>query len=111
MLAGVARYFIETTQRIVPAYLYLVVVPFVSIILSVILAARFHWSIRSGVGWWRRIRSESGRDSDFAILGSVVFGFPLRTFLVITGIHHTKSQRRRFAVDDLGGTPICLDAI
>ncbi|MEF1230533.1 PTS trehalose transporter subunit IIBC, partial [Vibrio fortis] len=42
MLAGVALAFIETNlKRIVPAYLYLVVVPFVSIILSVILAHAF----------------------------------------------------------------------
>ncbi|MEZ8825784.1 PTS trehalose transporter subunit IIBC, partial [Vibrio amylolyticus] len=39
MLAGVALAFIETNlKRIVPSYLYLVVVPFVSIIVSVILA-------------------------------------------------------------------------
>ena len=38
MLAGIALAFIETRlKRIIPSYLYLVVVPFVSIIVSVIL--------------------------------------------------------------------------
>jgi len=89
MLAGVALAFIETNlKRIVPAYLYLVVVPFVSIILSVILAHAFIGPFGRMLGDGVAFAAKAAMTGDFAILGSVVFGF-LYAPLVITGIHHT----------------------
>ncbi|MCG9557562.1 MULTISPECIES: PTS trehalose transporter subunit IIBC [Vibrio] len=106
MLAGVALAFIETNlKRIVPSYLYLVVVPFVSIILSVILAHAFIGPFGRMLGDGVAFAAKAAMTGDFAILGSVVFGF-LYAPLVITGIHHTTNAVDLQLMQDLGGTPI-----
>ncbi|MEZ9134028.1 PTS transporter subunit EIIC, partial [Vibrio breoganii] len=106
MLAGVALAFIETNlKRIVPSYLYLVVVPFVSIILSVILAHAFIGPFGRMLGDGVAFAAKVAMTGDFAILGSVVFGF-LYAPLVITGIHHTTNAVDLQLMQDLGGTPI-----
>lgn len=106
MLAGVALAFIETNlKRIVPAYLYLVVVPFVSIILSVILAHAFIGPFGRVLGDGVAFAAKAAMTGDFAILGSVIFGF-LYAPLVITGIHHTTNAVDLQLMQELGGTPI-----
>ena len=89
ILAGMALAIIETNlKRIIPAYLYLVIVPFVSIITAVVLAhsiiGPLGREIGNGVGYAARV----AMTGDFAVLGSMVFGF-FYAPLVITGIHHT----------------------
>lgn len=106
ILAGVVLALIETNlKRIVPAYLYLVVVPFVSIILSVLLAhaiiGPFGRMLGDGVG----IAAKAAMTGDFAVIGSMLFGF-LYAPLVITGIHHTTNAVDLQLMQDLGGTPI-----
>jgi PTS system trehalose-specific IIC component len=106
MLAGVALALIETNlKRIVPSYLYLVVVPFVSIILSVILAHAFIGPFGRVLGDGVAFAAKAAMTGDFAVLGSVVFGF-LYAPLVITGIHHTTNAVDLQLMQDLGGTPI-----
>ncbi len=88
ILAGVVLAFIENSlKRIIPAYLYLVVVPFVSLILAVILShaiiGPFGRMLGDGVG----IAAKAAMTGDFAVLGSMIFGF-LYAPLVITGISH-----------------------
>lgn len=89
MLAGMALAFIETNlKRIVPSYLYLVVVPFVSIILSVILAHSLIGPFGRMLGDGVAFAAKAAMTGDFAVLGSILFGF-FYAPLVITGIHHT----------------------
>lgn len=106
MLAGVVLALIETNlKRIVPSYLYLVVVPFVSIILSVILAHSIIGPFGRELGNWVAIAAKAAMTGDFAVLGSMVFGF-LYAPLVITGIHHTTNAVDLQLMQELGGTPI-----
>jgi len=106
ILAGVVLAFIENSlKRVIPGYLYLVVVPFVSLILAVILShaiiGPFGRMLGDGVG----IAAKAAMTGDFAVLGSMVFGF-LYAPLVITGIHHTTNAVDLQLMQDLGGTPI-----
>ncbi|EPQ9416275.1 PTS trehalose transporter subunit IIBC, partial [Vibrio vulnificus] len=106
MLAGVALAFIETNlKRIVPSYLYLVVVPFVSIILSVILAHSLIGPFGRVLGDGVAFAAKAAMTGDFAVLGSMIFGF-LYAPLVITGIHHTTNAVDLQLMQEMGGTPI-----
>ncbi|MGF1737040.1 PTS trehalose transporter subunit IIBC [Photobacterium satsumensis] len=106
MLAGIALAFIETNlKKIIPAYLYLVIVPFVSIITAVILAhafiGPFGRMLGDGVGY----AAQAAMTGDFAIFGAMIFGF-LYAPLVITGIHHTTNAVDLQLMQSMGGTPI-----
>ncbi|AJR09216.1 PTS trehalose transporter subunit IIBC [Photobacterium gaetbulicola] len=106
MLAGIALALIETNlKKVIPAYLYLVIVPFVSIITAVILAhafiGPFGRMLGDGVGY----AAQAAMTGDFAIFGAMIFGF-LYAPLVITGIHHTTNAVDLQLMQSMGGTPI-----
>ncbi|MEF1329498.1 PTS trehalose transporter subunit IIBC [Vibrio sp. M260121] len=106
MLAGIALAFIETNlKRIIPSYLYLVVVPFVSIIVSVILAHSIIGPFGRMLGDGVAFAAKAAMTGDFAMIGSTIFGF-LYAPLVITGIHHTTNAVDLQLMQELGGTPI-----
>ncbi|MEH0668071.1 PTS trehalose transporter subunit IIBC [Vibrio owensii] len=106
MLAGMALAFIETNlKRIIPSYLYLVVVPFVSIIVSVILAHSIIGPFGRMLGDGVAFAAKAAMTGDFAMIGSIIFGF-LYAPLVITGIHHTTNAVDLQLMQELGGTPI-----
>ncbi|TOC58610.1 PTS trehalose transporter subunit IIBC [Vibrio parahaemolyticus] len=106
MLAGIALAFIETRlKRIIPSYLYLVVVPFVSIIVSVILAHSIIGPFGRMLGDGVAFAAKSAMTGDFAMIGSTIFGF-LYAPLVITGIHHTTNAVDLQLMQELGGTSI-----
>ncbi|WMN91130.1 PTS trehalose transporter subunit IIBC [Vibrio parahaemolyticus] len=106
MLAGIALAFIETRlKRIIPSYLYLVVVPFVSIIVSVILAHSIIGPFGHMLGDGVAFAAKAAMTGDFAMIGSTIFGF-LYAPLVITGIHHTTNAVDLQLMQELGGTPI-----
>ncbi|EGQ9589815.1 PTS trehalose transporter subunit IIBC, partial [Vibrio parahaemolyticus] len=106
MLAGIALAFIETRlKRIIPSYLYLVVVPFVSIIVSVILAHSIIGPFGRMLGDGVAFAAKAAMTGDFAMIGSTIFGF-LYAPLVITGIHHTTNAVDLQLMPELGGTPI-----
>ena len=106
ILAGVMLAFIENTlKRVVPAYLYLVVVPFVSLILAVILAHTLIGPFGRVLGNGVAFAAKAAMTGDFAVLGSMIFGF-LYAPLVITGIHHTTNAVDLQLMQELGGTPI-----
>ncbi|BCB41533.1 PTS trehalose transporter subunit IIBC [Vibrio alginolyticus] len=106
MLAGIALTFIETRlKRIIPSYLYLVVVPFVSIIVSVILAHSIIGPFGRMLGDGVAFAAKAAMTGDFAMIGSTIFGF-LYAPLVITGIHHTTNAVDLQLMQELGGTPI-----
>ncbi|WP_102505795.1 PTS trehalose transporter subunit IIBC [Salinivibrio kushneri] len=106
MFAGMALAFIETQlKRIIPDYLYLVVVPFVALLTSVILAhtliGPFGREIGNGVAFLAR----TAMTGDFAFIGAALFGF-LYAPLVITGVHHTTNAVDLQLMQEMGGTPI-----
>ncbi|TOM53996.1 PTS trehalose transporter subunit IIBC [Vibrio parahaemolyticus] len=106
MLAGIALAFIEThLKRIIPSYLYLVVVPFVSLIVSVILAHSIIGPFGRMLGDGVAFAAKAAMTGDFAMIGSTIFGF-LYAPLVITGIHHTTNAVDLQLMQELGGTPI-----
>lgn len=106
LLAGVALAWIEVNlKRIIPAYLYLVIVPFVSLLLAVILAhtliGPFGRWIGDGVG----LAAKAAMTGTFAPIGSAIFGF-IYAPLVITGIHHTTNAIDLQLMQSIVGTPI-----
>lgn len=106
MFAGIALAMIETNlKRIIPAYLYLVIVPFISLILAVILAHAFIGPFGRVIGNGVAYAAKIAMTGDFAVLGSMIFGF-LYAPLVITGIHHTTNAVDLQLMQDMGGTPI-----
>ncbi|HHC6464783.1 TPA: PTS trehalose transporter subunit IIBC [Vibrio parahaemolyticus] len=106
MLAGMALAFIEThLKRIIPSYLYLVVVPFVSLIASVILAHSIIGPFGRMLGDGVAFAAKAAMTGNFAMIGSTIFGF-LYAPLVITGIHHTTNAVDLQLMQELGGTPI-----
>ncbi|WP_229617290.1 PTS trehalose transporter subunit IIBC [Vibrio parahaemolyticus] len=106
MLAGMALAFIEThLKRIIPSYLYLVVVPFASLIASVILAHSIIGPFGRMLGDGVAFAAKAAMTGDFAMIGSTIFGF-LYAPLVITGIHHTTNAVDLQLMQELGGTPI-----
>lgn len=106
MLAGLALALIETRlKRLVPAYLYMVIVPFTSLLLAVLLAhsliGPFGRWIGDGVAW----AAKSAMTGSFAPIGAALFGF-LYAPLVITGVHHTTNAVDLQLMQSMGGTPI-----
>lgn len=106
ILAGIVLATIENgLRRVVPAYLYLVVVPFFALVTSVLLAhaliGPFGRLIGDGVGHIAKV----AMTGDFAVLGSMLFGF-FYAPLVITGIHHTTNAVDLQLMQQMGGTPI-----
>lgn len=106
MLAGMVLAFIERNfRKMIPGYMYLVVVPFVSLLVSVILAhsviGPFGRMLGDGVGW----AAKTAMTGSFAPIGAALFGF-LYAPLVITGIHHTTNAVDLQLMQSMGGTPI-----
>lgn len=106
ILAGALLAYIETRlKQIVPAYLYLVVVPFVSLILAVILAHSLIGPFGRWIGDGVAFAAKSVMTGSFAPIGASLFGF-LYAPLVITGVHHTINAVDLQLVQSMGGTPI-----
>ncbi|OVY80688.1 PTS trehalose transporter subunit IIBC [Yersinia pestis] len=106
ILAGLALGGIEPNlKRITPAYLYLVVVPVVSLLLAVFLAhtliGPFGRMIGDGVAWGVK----AVMTGSFAPVGAALFGF-LYAPLVITGVHQTTLAIDMQMVQSMGGTPV-----
>ncbi|WP_058912593.1 PTS trehalose transporter subunit IIBC [Entomohabitans teleogrylli] len=106
LLAGLALGMIETRlKRLVPDYLYLVVVPVCSLLLAVFLAhaliGPFGRMIGDGVAFAvRHLMTGS-----FAPIGAALFGF-LYAPLVITGVHQTTLAIDMQMIQSMGGTPV-----
>ncbi|CFV25358.1 PTS system trehalose(maltose)-specific transporter subunit IIBC [Yersinia enterocolitica] len=105
ILAGLALGWIETNlKKIIPAYLYLVIVPVVSLLLAVFLAhtliGPFGRMIGDGVAWGVK----AVMTGSFAPIGAALFGF-LYAPLVITGVHQTTLAIDMQMIQSMGGTP------
>ena len=104
ILAGMSLAFIENKmKKIVPDYLTLVVVPFVSLLGAVILAHAFIGPLGRLIGDGVAFVAKAALTGRFAVIGSALFGF-LYGPLVITGVHHTTNAVDLQLVQNLGGT-------
>ncbi|KAA1193667.1 PTS trehalose transporter subunit IIBC [Photorhabdus heterorhabditis] len=106
LLAGITLGWIEIQlKRVVPSYLYLVIVPVVSLILATFLAhsliGPFGRLLGDGVAWVVKALMTGS----FAPVGAALFGF-FYAPLVITGIHQTTLAIDMQMVQSIGGTPI-----
>jgi len=106
LLAGLALGFIETRlKRIVPDYLYLVVVPVCSLIIAVFLAHAFIGPFGRMIGDGVAFAVRHLMTGSFAPIGAALFGF-LYAPLVITGVHQTTLAIDMQMIQSLGGTPV-----
>lgn len=104
MLAGVALAWIETKMRkITTASIEIVVVPFIAILGSVLLAHTVIGPLGRTIGDGVAFLAKAALTGPFAIVGSALFGF-LYGPLVITGVHHTTNAVDLQLVQNLGGT-------
>lgn len=106
LLAGLMLGWLELRlKRLVPNYLYLVIVPVVSLLVAVFLAhaviGPIGREIGNGVAWAVR-EMMTGR---MAPLGGAIFGF-LYAPLVITGVHQTTLAIDMQMIQSMGGTPV-----
>lgn len=106
VLAGLALGWIEgRLKRIVPDYLYLVVVPVASLLLAVFLAhtliGPFGRAIGDGVAW----AVKGVMTGSLAPIGAALFGF-LYAPLVVTGVHQTTLAIDMQMIQSMGGTPV-----
>ena len=106
ILAGMALGWIETQlKKLIPAYLYLVIVPLASLLLAVFLAhtliGPFGRMIGDGVAW----AVKAVMTGSLAPLGAAVFGF-LYAPLVITGVHQTTLAIDMQMIHSMGSTPL-----
>ena len=106
ILAGALLALVETRlKQIIPAYLYLVIVPFVSLLLAVILAHSLIGPFGRWIGDGVAFAAKAVMTGGFAPIGAALFGF-LYAPLVITGVHHTTNAVDLQLVQSMGGTPI-----
>ncbi len=106
LLAGLALGFIETRlKRIVPDYLYLVIVPVCSLILAVFLAHAFIGPFGRWIGDGVAFAVRHLMTGSFAPVGAALFGF-LYAPLVITGVHQTTLAIDMQMIQNMGGTPV-----
>ena len=104
ILAGMSLAFIENkVKKIVPDYLTLVIVPFVSLLGAVILAHAFIGPLGRLIGDGVAFVAKVALTGPFAVVGSALFGF-LYGPLVITGVHHTTNAVDLQLVQSIGGT-------
>ena len=106
IFAGLALGWIETRLRkIIPDYLNLVIVPIVSLLLSVFLAHFLLGPLGRMLGNGIAFIVKYLMTGDYAFIGSAIFGF-FYSPLVITGIHHTTLAIDLQMTESMGGTPI-----
>lgn len=106
ILAGFLLSFIEIRlNKIVHEAVRIVIVPVISLVVTVFLAHAIIGPIGREVGNLIGYFFQIMLTGKFAVLGSIIFGF-LYAPLVITGVHHTTNAIEFTLVQQLGGTMI-----
>ncbi|MFU2314822.1 PTS trehalose transporter subunit IIBC [Rahnella sp. PCH160] len=106
VLAGMALAMIENgLKRIVPHYLYLVIVPVTSLIIAVFLAHTLIGPFGRMIGDGVAFAVKFVMTGSLAPVGAALFGF-LYAPLVITGVHQTTLAIDMQMVQSTGGTPV-----
>lgn len=106
ILAGLFLGWFETKlRRYIPDYLKLVIVPIITLIISVFVAHVILGPIGRIIGNGIADIIKLLMLGDFAPIGSAIFGF-LYSPMVITGLHHTTLAIDLQMTQSYGGTPI-----
>jgi len=106
VLAGMALAMIENAiKRIVPNYLYLVIVPVTSLLIAVFLAHTLIGPFGRMIGDGVAFAVKFVMTGSLAPIGAALFGF-LYAPLVITGVHQTTLAIDMQMVQSTGGTPV-----
>ncbi|MER5090804.1 PTS trehalose transporter subunit IIBC [Providencia stuartii] len=106
ILAGLFLGWFETRlRRYIPDYLKLVIVPIVTLIISVFVAHVILGPIGRSIGNGIAEVIKLLMLGDFAPIGSAIFGF-FYSPMVITGLHHTTLAIDLQMTQSYGGTPI-----
>lgn len=106
LLAGLVLAWIELRlKRWVPDYLYMVVVPVVSLILAIFLAHTLIGPFGRMLGDGVAFVVKALMTGSFAPIGATLFGF-FYAPLVITGIHQTTLAIDMQLIQNMGGTPV-----
>ncbi len=106
ILAGLTLGWLETRlKKIIPDYLYLVIVPLASLLLAVILAHTLIGPFGRMIGDGVAFIVKAVLTGSFAPIGSALIGF-LYAPLVITGVHQTSMAIDMQMVNSIGGTPL-----
>ncbi|MDR2007962.1 MAG: PTS trehalose transporter subunit IIBC [Alphaproteobacteria bacterium] len=95
-------------RKIIPGFLYLLIVPIITIVVSVFLAHLIIGPVGRAIGDAVAIGVNfllGGENPIFRAIGSAIFGF-FYAPLVITGVHHTTNAIEMQMVHAFGGTPI-----
>lgn len=104
ILAGFALVFIEKFfRKITPALISMIVVPFCSLVLAVLVAHTILGPIGWVVGGWISDIVWAGLNSNVKWLFATIFGFVYAP-LVITGLHHMTNAIDSQLVASFGGT-------
>lgn len=106
ILAGFALVYIERFfRKITPAVISMIVVPFCSLVLSVLVAHAVLGPIGWVIGDWISDIVWAGLTSNVKWLFAAVFGFVYAP-LVITGLHHMSNAIDTQLVSSFGGTTL-----
>lgn len=106
ILAGFTLVFFEKFfRKHCPSVVSMIVVPFLSLLLSVIVAHVVLGPIGWKIGEWVSAAVFAGLTSSFKYIFSAVFGF-LYAPLVITGLHHMTNAIDLQLIADFGGTSL-----
>lgn len=106
ILAGFTLVYLEKFfRKICPAVISMIVVPFLSLVLSVIVAHGILGPIGWTIGSWISDVVNAGLTSNLNGLFAAVFGF-LYAPLVITGLHHMSNAIDLQLIADFGGTTL-----
>ena len=104
MLAGFTLVYLETFfRKISPSYVSMIVVPFCSLLIAVILAHTVLGPIGWTIGDWISQIVWAGLNSPVKWLFAAVFGFVYAP-LVITGLHHMTNAIDSQLIASFGGT-------
>lgn len=106
ILAGFTLVYLERFfRKICPAVISMIVVPFMALILSVMIAHGVLGPIGWEIGSWISDVVNAGLTSSFKGIFAAVFGF-LYAPLVITGLHHMSNAIDLQLIADFGGTTL-----
>ena len=106
ILAGLTLGYIETKlNKIVHESIRIVIVPLISLVVTVFLAHAIIGPVGRILGDFVGHIFQILLTGKFAVIGSIIFGF-LYAPLVITGIHHTTNAVEFTLIQQLGGTMI-----
>ncbi|MDD2958461.1 MAG: PTS system trehalose-specific EIIBC component [Lachnospiraceae bacterium] len=106
ILAGFTLVYLERFfRKICPAVISMIVVPFLSLLLSLVIAHAVLGPIGWQIGSWISDIVNAGLTSDFKAVFAGVFGL-LYAPLVITGLHHMSNAIDLQLIADFGGTTL-----